>query len=75
MSTMTLEQAIRIMNPEPKSHEGMEAWQVVKAHLAQPAQAVDVGAIREVIAYLKVGHKKDMAGKLTRAIGSAQPEE
>ena len=44
--------------------------------LAQPAQAVDVGAIREVIAYLKIGHRfdVDMADKLTRAIGNAQAE-
>lgn len=49
----------------------------IDANLTQQAQAVDVGAIREVIAYLKVGHKfdKDMADKLTRAIGNAQADD
>lgn len=50
---------------------------IARAQYLANAQAVDVGAIREVIAYLQVGHRfdVDMADKLTRAIGNARAEE
>lgn len=55
--------------------DSVAAWN--RRHIAQPAQAVDVGEIREVIAYLQVGHRfdVDMADKLTRAIGNAQADD
>jgi len=46
------------------------AWQA-RAHLAQPAQAVDAGAIREVIDDLRTWHDEgtdSMADSLTRAL-------
>lgn len=50
-----------------------------RTHLSQPAQAVDVGAIREVIVEMRDskyfdrnGWIQDWADKLTRAIGTAQ---
>lgn len=52
-----------------------DAWILLKAHLAQPAQAVDVGAIREVIKRLEEHPLSDewkvfdqCADKLTHAI-------
>lgn len=63
-----------------KAKERDEAIAAIDAHLAQPAQAVDVGAIREVIAsmrkesngfdFVKRWHKK-----LTSAIGNAQADD
>lgn len=52
-----------------------EWWKAIDAHLTQPAQAVDVGAIREVIAeltkpdVLHAPYEARCADKLTRAIG------
>jgi hypothetical protein len=79
MSTMTLEQALsamRSVSPHAEVfgdqvHEWADA---IDAHLAQPAQAVDVGAIREVIDALRnMGGKPNniynlAADKLTRAL-------
>lgn len=56
-------------------------WLLRHAHLAQPSQAVDVGAIREVIEEMRDskyfdrnGWIQDWGDKLTRAIGNAQAE-
>jgi hypothetical protein len=52
----------------------------IAAHIAQPAQAVDVGAIRKVVAQLTekgvlhAPYATRAADKLTRAIGNAQAE-
>jgi hypothetical protein len=58
------------------------AWaDAIDAHLTQPAQAVDVGAIREVIREVikelrgtGLPSRPKTADKLTRAIGNAQAE-
>jgi hypothetical protein len=59
------------------TQDAWEIWQAARAHLAQPAQAVDVGAIREVIHYLYSfrhktpptwAHLDNAADRLTRAL-------
>lgn len=76
MSTMTREQfnwwyagSTRDVQPYDCYLQGRE-----DAHLAQPAQAVDVGAIREVVAEMHEYNEADQCGleewadKLTRAL-------
>jgi len=60
------------------SHIMQAAWEGwnARAHLSQPAQAVDVGAILEVLDEMR-GYDwrlKYLSDKLTRAIGNAQAE-
>src|SRR5690349_15961901 len=68
---MTLEQAVsrataddRIVAYDPVvvKEKGVfidaEAWDVIRQHLSQPAQAVDVGAIREVVDAMRELHPK-----------------
>lgn len=76
MSTMTLGQVRDAIRSRPYYEDSMMAsWaDAIDAHLAQTAQAVDVGAIREVIDALRnMGGKPNniynlAADKLTRAI-------
>ena len=84
---MTLGQVLGDMNKLTASGQDAENWQVVdwcaaiRAHLAQPAQAVDVDAVRDVIAECErnmhgigITGLRRMAGKLTRAIGNVQED-
>lgn len=83
MSAMTLEQVrdfadavSRCSSPENvrRFNEAAGRWVYANLdHLAQPAQAVDVGAIREVVGWLETreGMRVDIGGladKLTRAL-------
>jgi hypothetical protein len=66
-----------IKSGEPWTPACQQAMDDAMARLAQPAQAVDVGAIREVIAELYCAPyrtAREQADKLTRAIGNAQAE-
>lgn len=51
--TMTLGQATGLvrglLHAHPRGIAVREAWEVIDAHLTQPAQLVDIEAIREVI--------------------------
>ena len=65
----------------PMCHGAAPAATWNRRHLAKPAQAVDVGAIREVIVELRdkaevpaLIRAQSLAEKLTRAIGNAQAE-
>lgn len=78
--TMTLEQVRDWAANTPASNGWQakvrdEAVAAIDAHLPQPAQSVDVEKVREVIAYLKKGHRFDaeMADKLTAALPELKP--
>jgi hypothetical protein len=75
MSTMTLDGLLATLEARDLIAEAA----FVRAHLAQPAQAVDVGAIREVIAELReYGISKSwtsgIVDKLTSAISTGDPK-
>jgi len=77
---MTIDRALEVLatvtNRAMQGSETRDAYDCVKAHLTQPAQAVDVGVIREVIAQLvdPADYEREciLADKLTRAIGTTQ---
>lgn len=86
MSTMTPAMALSffasvIKSGEPWTATCQQALDEARAHLAQPAPAVDVDTVRDVIAECErnmhgigITGLRRMAGKLTRAIGDAQED-
>jgi hypothetical protein len=85
---MTLQGALHLLrSSEPISGSARKSMaDAIDAHLSQPAQAVDVGAIREVISRLRAFHGYSPMSsftrseldkeidKLTRALSTAQAE-
>lgn len=69
---------IRVQGKNEHDNNLLKMADAIDAHLAQSAKAVDVGAIREVIELLEVfpsTTNKNMADKLTRAIGNTYDNE
>ena len=76
-----MDAAVEIEEPQHTVFTADKAtWAVIRAHLSHPVQAVDVGAIREVIrgfGYTTHGQSGELADAVfkhisTRAIGTAQ---